>query len=100
MRMLTYEKAKQAEGQIFKVSGANGDTLELILKKVTALPKGNRPEEWRAPFRLLFDGAPGHLCAQGTYALRNDLLGEQKIFIVPVGRDEAANTCRFEAVFN
>lgn len=53
----------------------------------------------REPFSLLFeaDSALG-LLAQGTYALTHDALGENNMFLVPVGKD--GDRYQYQAVFN
>jgi hypothetical protein len=53
----------------------------------------------REPFSLLFEADTAHgLLNQGTYALANDALGENNIFLVPVG--EESGRYQYQAIFN
>lgn len=102
MSSLTYDEAKKAEGQTFKIVMADDYELELTLQRVTQRDsaRGDVPSGKRDPFTLIFKGAPGHYCEQDTYTLQNQTLGTQQIFIVPVERDSATDTYTYQAVFN
>jgi hypothetical protein len=72
--------------------------LELELVKVKGyapLPEGQRPVE---RFSLFFRGPGDIFMQQGTFTLDHPEMGEQALFIVPVGRDEQGFS--YEVVFN
>jgi hypothetical protein len=102
MSSLTYDEAKKAEGQKFKVVMDDSSEFELTLQKVTARakPRNDFPGRKRDPFTLTFKSAPGHYCEQKSYTLKNATLGEHQIFIVPLGCDDATETYTYEAVFS
>ena len=102
MSNLTYEEAKKAEGQTFKLVMADQYELELTLHKVTArgTPRHDIPGCRSDPFTLIFKSAPGHFCEQNTYTMKNQTLGEQQIFIVPVACDGSTDTYTYQAVFS
>lgn len=102
MSNLTYDEAKKAEGQTFKIVTADNYEVELTLQRVMPRDsaRGNVPGGTRDPFTLIFKGAPGHYCEQDTYTLQNQTLGNQQIFIVPVECDGATETYTYQAVFN
>jgi hypothetical protein len=102
MSNLTYDEAKKVEGQKFKVVMDDSSELELTLHKVTQRGKlrSDFPGRKRDPFTLTFKSAPGHYCEQRSYTLKNATLGEQLVFIVPLGCDDATETYTYEAVFS
>jgi hypothetical protein len=59
-------------------------------------------EEKRAPrqemFSVVFCGPMQRFLPQRTYRLRHECLGEQQLFLVPVGQD--AEGFQYQAVFN
>jgi hypothetical protein len=74
-----------------------GDTtleLELVeVKSLGAAPRANM----REPFSLLFEGPNASVLQQGTYLLAHAELGEQPLFLVPVGRNAERTT--YQAIF-
>ena len=72
--------------------------LELRLEEVN-IAGAPYTEGARQPFSLLFtaDASRGIL-RQGNYALNNDRLGRQNLFLVPVGVREGV--CHYEAIYN
>ena len=55
-------------------------------------------EEGRAPFSVIFSTEQADAFPQSIYTLNNPDMGEQMIFLVPIGPDETG--MRYEAVFN
>jgi hypothetical protein len=80
-------------GDAFVLDAA--EPLELVLEEVTTL--ADRPGG-RDPFSLVFRGPFEPVLAQSIYRLQHDGLGCLEIFIVPIGRDDAAT--RYEAIFS
>jgi hypothetical protein len=93
MSTLTFEQAKATEGQLFRMVIDGGIELPLTLTSV-------QPLRGSARFSMLFTGTSGHRCAQQIYTLKNEKLGELRIFLVPVGQDEASGDFRYQAVFS
>jgi hypothetical protein len=56
-----------------------------------------RLTETRAPFSLLFKGAPDQLMPQHMYRIEHETLGAMDLFIVPVRADRSG--CYYEAIF-
>ena len=82
----------------FDADLGNGQTYPLTLCEATALTPFDYPGKQRDPFSLKFRGpGPGYL-TQGLYSLRNDALGTQEIFLVPIGPD--GDGFFYQAVFN
>ena len=71
---------------------------ELVVKLTEARQWGSRPESIREPFSLTFLGPANPRLRQGTYKMRNAVLGEMEIFLVPIGADQTSTS--YEAVFN
>jgi hypothetical protein len=100
---LTIDIAKTLEGTIFEVPLEDGRTI--IMKLDAALsyertqrrPQRGAPPPKREPFTLFFLGPPDPLLKQAMYTFRNEHVSFENLFIVPVGRDEAA--AEYEAVF-
>lgn len=97
MKSLTRENFESCLKQRFTINLLETDIpVELVEVKSLGQPF---KEGAREPFSLLFeaDAAQG-LLAQGTYALTSDALGENNIFLVPVG--EEGGRYQYQAVFN
>lgn len=100
MSNLTYDEAKKAEGETFAVATEEGN-VNLTLTQVEA--RANAPDfpgKTREPFSMIFTGAPGTFCPQCTYTMKNDTVGDQEIFIVPIARNEETEETTYQAVFN
>jgi len=103
MNLLTRDQAEKALGQRFGLRLDDGTELDLTLTSVTPLrPTPLFPGKTREPFTMLFKGTAGRCCAQETYLLRNDTLGERHIFLVPVGRESrgSVDIYSYQAVFS
>ena len=70
------------------------DNIALELVEVFVPPSTPRQER----FSLFFIGPPEPLLQQGTYTLKQDVMGTVDLFIVPIGKDERG--IKYEAVFN
>lgn len=90
----TKEEFSQQVRQKFKATSPAGRDLEMTLAEFREVVDTETQETFTLIFRAPVDVEP----EQGTYIFRNDALGEQAIFLVPVGRDE--NGVSFEAVYN
>lgn len=75
---------------------AGDHALELELVEVKKLGEAPRPN-MREPFSLIFEGPGAPSLVQGTYPLTHAALGEQPLFLVPVGRDAQRTT--YQAIF-
>lgn len=91
--ILTLETFQPLIGSVFTVALAEGG-LGLVLSEVQSL--GHKTVA-REPFSLLFHGPLAPVLPQQTYALEHLALGQQEIFLVPLGPD--AIGMRYEAVF-
>ncbi len=82
-------------GQVFQTHFGSEKQINLHLTAVTPLgaESGNR----RQAYSLLFSGPLTPLLPQAIYPLRNASMGEQGIFLVPLG--PADQTMRYEAIF-
>ena len=82
-----FEVPAEQDGKVFAV---------LHLREVTRLPHGhpNRLE----PFFLIFEGPLQTPLEQGMVFLKNDTIGEEAIFLVPVGAQGEVRT--YQAIFN
>jgi len=100
---LTLETAKPLAGTVFEVALPDGGTTTLKLDETLAfepggrMPRGMRTHAGRTPFSLYFVGPPSVVLPQGTYTLRSERVTWDRLFIVPIGRDDEAT--EYEAVF-
>lgn len=88
-------------GDTFRVEIAPGQTIDLRLDQVRRLTDETavgavRPTK-RAPFALIFLGPGTPPLPQQIYPISHDALGQQAIFIVPVGTRDGRRL--YEAVF-
>ena len=83
-------------GETFMLEAGDGTELSLILSE--ARTWGSSAGGKREPFRLLFHGPVKPWVPQRTYKLRNESLGTEEIFLVPIGPD--ARGMRYEAIFS
>lgn len=96
---LTHEHFAPLVGEDVAVS-VGDDVLTMRLAEATAgtQPGGLGPDgQERVQFSLVFRGPADPVLRQGTYAVTHDALGEQELFLVPLGRD--ADGVRYEAAF-
>jgi hypothetical protein len=96
---LTHEHFAPLVGEDFAVAAAE-DVLAMRLDEATAsaLPGGRGPQgQERAQFSLHFRGPATPVLPQGTYVVTHPALGDQELFLVPLGRD--ADGVRYEAAF-
>lgn len=97
---LTHEHFAPLVGQDLAVDagGAGEVTMRLVEAAAGTLPGGRGPDgQERMQFSLIFRGPADRLLPQGTYAVTHEALGEQELFLVPLGRD--ADGVRYEAAF-
>ncbi len=92
---LTLNHWRECLGQDFQVHF--GPEAKLDLRLVTVTPLGAESGYRRQPYSLLFTGPLTPLLPQATYPLRNELMGELGIFLVPLGAQGQA--MRYEAIF-
>ncbi len=66
---------------------------------LTEITRSGRPHPGREePFSLIFTGPSEIPLGQDTFLLRNETLGENLIFLVPVGESNGTRT--YQSVFN
>ena len=95
--MLTAADFEACLGQTFALD-YEGYRDELELLSVDRLPGAQVVGERREAFSLIFLSRHGKLLEQRVYTLVNETVGEQPIFLVPIGQDEAGVS--YEAVFS
>lgn len=96
---LTHEHFAPLVGEDFAVATTD-EVLGMRLEETTesALPGGRGPQgQERAQFSLVFRGPATPTLTQGTYVVTHRALGDQQLFLVPLGRD--ADGVRYEAAF-
>jgi hypothetical protein len=91
---LTVEDFRPRVGEAFVVRADDGAGIELELTEARSLGEAFQDRE---AFSLLFRGPAEPVMPQATYRMANDGLGEQDIFIVPVGRTDVGTD--YEAIF-
>jgi hypothetical protein len=84
------------QGSTFRIAFEDHDPVDLEMVEVRGL-KGDRREDQREPFCVLFRGPMEPLLAQQIYPLDHADLGRLELFLVPVGPDDQGQ--RYEAVF-
>lgn len=97
---LTHEHFAPLVGQAFVVTVGPDEvlTMELVEATVSSQPGGRGPEgQERAQFSLVFRGPETPFLTQATYVVTHEAVGEQEVFLVPLGRD--ADGVRYEAAF-
>jgi hypothetical protein len=94
----TEENFRQHLGTKFAVRVEAPRPLELELDEVKGYRAGEREPAGMERFSLFFYGPGDLMLPQGTFTLEHPAMGEQLLFIVPVGRDERG--FRYEVVFN
>jgi hypothetical protein len=98
--MFEYEEAKRLEGEAFRIAVGDGPALDVVLIMVKALERGNRPAQFRDPYKLHFKGTKGIRGPQETYRLTHPALGTREVFLVPVAHDAETDEYTYEAIFN
>jgi hypothetical protein len=93
---LTKEHFTPYVGSPFHVRLNPQETVPVELAEITEFPdyEGAR----RAPFSLIFRGAPRFVLPQGIYRIEHKEMEPMEIFLVPIGPDQKG--MRYEAVFN
>jgi hypothetical protein len=97
---LTATDFAPAVGDKFTLDGGDAGPLEFELLAVRLHDPGAPAEAangTRAPFTLTFSGPPEPMLEQSIYRIEHASLDPMEIFIVPIGRDDAATS--YEAVF-
>ncbi len=96
----TYDDFADRVDDHFRLTLADGRSLDLTLAEVTLLPGagGTGPGgASRQQFSLVFRGPAEPALAQGICDLEHDTLEGLALFLVPIGRD--ADGLRYEAAF-
>lgn len=97
---LTHDHFAPLVGQDMEVDAGPHGTMTMRLLEATAgtQPGGPGPEgQQRLQFSLVLLGPGEQVLPQGTYAVTHEAVGEQHLFLVPLGRDDAG--VRYEAAF-
>ncbi len=95
LKTATIEAFEACKNQVFSIDLGEFQ-IGLVLQNCE-LSKFGRSEsdaEARHPFSLTFVGEDQPQLSQGSYALRNETLGEVAMFLVPIGMG------KYEAIFN
>ncbi len=100
---MTFEQFNRHVGSSFVLRGCEDDagSAELELIEATSLGRGDERRDEshrREPFSLVFRGPAELVLPQAIYRLTHDELGDQEMFLVPIGPD--AQGMRYEAIFN
>jgi len=85
-------------GQIFVVSPEQGEALSLELIQIKPIGKFDPEVDARQPYSLLFRGPAETILPQHLYQIKNRTLGENVLFLVPIGPDESGQL--YDATFN
>ena len=95
---LVFEDFADKVGDVFTISEDGVPAIALTLKEATPVdPKLGLPGV-RPPFSLIFVAAGPGVLMQRLYRLKHDRLGEQTIFLVPVGKNN--DGVSYQALFN
>jgi hypothetical protein len=95
--LLTPQHFEPLLHQRFTLCVDENTSFDVELIEVRALPRsGSVPA--REPFSLTFRGPREYYVPQRVYALQNETLGKQDIFLVPIGPDDIGH--RYQAIFN
>ena len=97
---LTHEHFAPLVGQDVEVDAGAAGTLTMRLAEATVSdePGGPGPDgQQRAQFSLVFLGPADQVLPQATYVVTHPAVGEQEIFLVPIGR--GGEGVRYEAAF-
>ena len=98
LSLLKLEDFQTCLGQTFTVMLEDTDSLELELIQVKPIGVFDSEADARQSFSLLFRGPAEPMLPQQIYGLENITLGEQQIFLVPVGPDETGML--YDSTFN
>jgi hypothetical protein len=80
----------------FRIHTSDDVALDVALAEASALAEQPLPGG-RVPFSLVFRGSGGAVLPQGTYRVRNEVLGSLELFLVPLEPD--ADGARYQAIF-
>jgi hypothetical protein len=97
MEWLTHADFADRVGEVFEVPDA-GLVLALVEATESSEPGGPGPDgRTRNQFSLVFTGPLDRAMGQGTVRVVHPELGEQHLFLVPLGPE--GDTMRYEAAF-
>ena len=97
LNTLTHEHFEACREQNFLAADAGARPVPLVLTEVRLQGTFDPELHKRRAFSLLFGGPAEPALEQRMYSLRNEILGELAIFLVPVGMD--GERMLYEAVF-
>jgi hypothetical protein len=97
MPVLTIDSFAPCLNQGFSIA-LEESALELTLVQTKRLPVTPFPGMLREPFSLRFRSASQTVLPQRIYPMRNAVIGEIEMFIMPIARDAAGVV--YEAIFN
>jgi hypothetical protein len=86
--------------QIFLVHYGSGETLPVSLLEINlwGLSPDHEGVDALQPFALIFQSTNTSYLTQATYRVSHESLGEQDIFMVPIGPNSVG--MRYEATFS
>jgi SAM-dependent methyltransferase len=97
---LTLTRLLPLVGSAFAVALPEPWNLELRLAEASPLDAQTTfTGAFRAPFRLIFHGPAQPVHPQATLPLFHPELGQNDVFLVPIGPERASGAMRYEAIF-
>ncbi len=83
-------------GSVFRMRGRDGGASDVVLTRVTALPRHERAPVFRDPFSLAFSDARGAALLESIVDVHHERLGR---FALSVHSSASHRGCIYEAVF-
>lgn len=80
---ITHEMFSPHLNSIFRIPVDDG-AFELELTEVKVGERGGRPEEFRVPFILIFQGPRDPVVPEGLYDIESDATGTFQLYLIPI----------------
>jgi hypothetical protein len=103
MVILTHEDFSPHLNTTFRVETEEFGPLDLEfveLHRPTDGPSAFLPGGMREPFVLVFRGPAGPLLPEGLHTLGHAVMGDQEIYVVPLGPLGRTDALFYQAIFN
>lgn len=102
MVILTHEDFSPHLNTVFRVStpGLDPQDLELVEVSVSQGPLPEYLKAARVPFLLIFRGPPAPMLPEQIHQFRHPAMGDQEIYIIPLGPLGRTDAFFYQAVFN
>jgi hypothetical protein len=98
LKTLTHAQFESCVHQPFHIDGKNAGPIEAELIEVETRGVLDPGIQRRRPFSVIFRGPMEPILPQSIYAMKNEILGNLEVFLVPIGPDK--HGMRYEAVFS